>query len=167
MGDKHKISNQQSTGNQGAPKDKGSVTPTSALICGMGSIHNLLFKTLHTHWNAKGSRFLAVHEFTEKQYNSLLLELDSLAERLRALDAVAPTDMETLTNASVLREDHLDIYDASKLCRHLADAHQGVSNTYESFIRKLSDEHPVSADLFTQLAAHHEKVAWMYKALID
>jgi len=148
-------------------KDKGEVTPTVALVCAMGSIHSLFFKTLHTHWNAKGSRFLAVHEFTEKQYGSLLLELDNLAERLRALDTIAPTDMETLTQASILREDHLDVYDASKLCRHLADSHTNVSNTYENFIKKLGDEHPVSADLFTQLAAHHEKVAWMYKSLID
>lgn len=153
---------------QSASKDQnGALTPSSALICAMGSVHQLLLKTLHTHWNAKGSRFLAVHEFTEKQYVSLLEELDSLAERMRAIDAVAPTEMSVLTQASVLREDHLDVYDASKLCRHLADAHTGISDAYEAFIKKLEDEHPVSADLFTQLAAHHEKVAWMYKALID
>lgn len=150
-----------------AKDQRDAVTPTSALICAMGSTHSLLMKTLHTHWNAKGSRFLAVHEFTEKQYVSLLKELDTLAERLRAIDAVAPTEMSVLTTASILREDHLDIYDASKLSRHLADAHTGVSDVYETFIKKLGDEHPVSADLFTQLAGHHEKVAWMYKALID
>ena len=161
------MSDKKNSQNSAANKDKGEVTPTSALICAMGTTHSLFFKTLHAHWNAKGSRFLAVHEFTEKQYGLLLIELDNVAERLRALDTIAPTDMETLTKSSIIREDHLDVYDANKLCRHLADSHTNVSNTYENFIKKLGDEHPVSADLFTQLAAHHEKVAWMYKSLID
>lgn len=141
--------------------------PLASLVSAMGSIHTLFLKTLHTHWNARGSRFLAIHEFSEKQYNALLEEFDVLAERIRAMDAVAPADLATLTAHSVLKEDHLDNFDASKLARHLADAHQEIERTYVQYISRVEDEDPVTADLFTELAANHGKVAWMYKSVID
>lgn len=162
---------QTNTGLGGAPMTGRALAnapaPLASLVAAMGSIHTLFLKTLHTHWNARGSRFLAIHEFSEKQYNALLEEFDVLAERIRAMDAVAPADLATLTSHSVLKEDHLDNFDASKLARHLADAHHEMERTYVQYVGRVEDEDPVTADLFTELAAKHGKVAWMYKSVID
>jgi len=153
--------NSQSAARANAP------VPLASLVSAMGSVHTLFLKTLHTHWNARGSRFLAIHEFSEKQYNALLEEFDVIAERIRAMDAIAPADLATLTSTSVLKEDHLDNFDASKLARHLADAHHEMERTYIQFVQRIGDEDPVTADLLTGLAANHGKVAWMYKSVID
>lgn|GEM_PF-4076198 len=145
----------------------GNLTSLAALSIAMASVHGLLFKTFHAHWNSKGSCFLAVHEFTKKNYAILIEELDLVAERIRALDGMAPTDHATLSSKSILKEDHVDIYDALKLSRHLADSHHDIERQYQTFIKQLDDEDPVTADMFTGLAKTHGKLAWMYKAMMD
>jgi starvation-inducible DNA-binding protein len=50
----------------------------------------LYLKTHNFHWNVKGSMFNTLHTLLMNQYTELALAVDEIAERIRALGAIAP-----------------------------------------------------------------------------
>ncbi len=140
-------------------------TPQEALTVACGSLHGLFMKTLHAHWNSTGGRFLSIHEFTEKQYTTVLEELDMVAEHMRSKDLLAPTDPIRLQNLSIFKDDHSDISDGIKNCRYLAECHQSLATCLLSCIEDCLQQDPETQDLFVELARENNKKAWMYKSM--
>ena len=50
----------------------------------------LYMKTHGFHWNVAGPMFNTLHAMFEQQYTELALAVDEVAERIRALGALAP-----------------------------------------------------------------------------
>lgn len=140
-------------------------SPQEALTIACGSLHGLLMKTLHAHWNSTGGRFLSIHEFTEKQYTTVLEELDVVAEHLRSKDLMAPTDPIRLQDLSIFKDDHSDITDGNKNCHYLAECHQNIATFFLSCIEDCLQQDPETEDLFVGLARENNKKAWMYKSM--
>ena len=137
------------------------------LKAAVATTHHLFIKTLHTHWNAVGSRFLTLHEFTEKQYKVMLTHMDLLAEQLRTLGHQVPTDHASLIENSALTDDHAKIYAADKLCYHLASSHDSAVIAFKSYIERIQEKDPLTADLLTDLAREHSKLNWIYRSIVE
>jgi len=60
----------------------------------------LYSKTHAAHWNVKGMFFYELHKMFEEQYNDLWENVDTIAEKIRMLDAnvtITPQDQTTLS----------------------------------------------------------------------
>ena len=56
----------------------------------LADTYTLYLKTHNYHWNVTGPMFHTLHLMFETQYNELTLAVDLIAERIRALGALAP-----------------------------------------------------------------------------
>jgi starvation-inducible DNA-binding protein len=56
----------------------------------------LLAQTHLAHWNVQGPAFFNLHTAFQTQYEELFTAIDEIAERLRALDVLAPGGLQGL-----------------------------------------------------------------------
>ena len=148
---------------------KTGVTDTTALaeaLAGaLADTYRLVFKTHAYHWNVEGPLFHSVHLLTEAQYGEMFAAADELAERMRALGALAPHRMEDILTASVI-EDRAKLPATVEMCADLAEDHARVARRMHALVTLAEDsDDPVTADLATARSAFHEKAAWMLRAI--
>lgn len=126
----------------------------------------LYVKTQGYHWNVVGPTFHSLHEMFEEQYIELRDAADDLAERMRALGAVAPgsfTEFKSLASIN----DHEPTDDAATMVRNLAADHEAIARALRPLVEVADDAgDPATADLVTARLAAHEKAAWMLRATI-
>jgi starvation-inducible DNA-binding protein len=126
----------------------------------------LAVKVHGAHWNVKGAGFFRLHAAFNEQYHELLLAADDIAERIRALDAVAPASMRQLLKHSTIEEPPTEIND-SHLVRALRDDHRQIAKLCRAAISMAAEaDDAVTADLFTERAKAHDKTAWMLTATL-
>lgn len=124
----------------------------------------LLFKSHAYHWNVEGPLFHSIHVLTEAQYQNLFAAADELAERIRALGQLAPSQLGEVMAMSAIK-DKARLPSAQAMVEDLASDHEAVAKRMHSAIEaaeKAGD--PVTADLLTGRCAFHEKAAWMLRA---
>ena len=145
------------------------VRDADAIATGLSDVladtYRLIFKTHAYHWNVEGPLFYSVHNLTEEQYEEMFQAADVLAERVRALGRLAPSQLSAIMEASVI-EDKSDLPSAGDMCEDLAADHERVAHRFHALV-KLSDDRndPVTDDLATARSGFHEKAAWMLRAL--
>ena len=70
----------------------------------LADTYALMSLTHLAHWNVEGSGFFALHQAFQVQYEELFLAIDTIAERVRALDAYAIGGLATLAHRAGLPE---------------------------------------------------------------
>jgi starvation-inducible DNA-binding protein len=130
----------------------------------LADTYTLYIKTHGYHWNVTGPMFRSLHLMFEEQYIDLAEAVDVIAERIRALDHVAPgsyTEFGELTSI----EDGRGVPEAMEMVNKLAAGHETVARTAHSVVAKAEAAGDVAtADLATQRIDIHEKTAWMLRA---
>lgn len=145
----------------------------------MAKKSNSVISTLHTvladtfvlyvnthaaHWNVTGPQFAALHEMFGTQYEELHASIDELAERLRALQAHAPSGLAELASGSSIK-DGAGQGDAMKMIKALLAGHEIVLKSIDAGLEAAEaagDEGTL--DLLTQRQQAHQKTAWMLRA---
>lgn len=145
---------------------KGDTTETK-LAHLLADSYALLSQTQFAHWNVQGPAFFSLHTFLQTQYEELFLAVDEIAERLRALDVIAPGGLKTLAELSAITEFPVKAHAAKDLVAHLLKAHLILVDT----AKKLRDLAEKSGDAETQDLAIkriqiHEKTLWMVQAFL-
>lgn len=126
----------------------------------------LIVKTHAYHWNVVGPLFYSVHNMTEEQYRDMFAAADELAERMRALGALAPMNMRSMADKSEIDEAN-GAPDAVSMVADLAASHETLSRRLHRLIEVAEGAgDAVTEDLATERAAFHDKSAWMLRALI-
>ena len=128
--------------------------------------YTLYLKTHKYHWNVTGPMFQTLHLMFETQYNELALAVDLIAERIRALGALAPGSYREFAALSSIQEDE-DQPDATEMIKRLVRGQEAVVRTARSIfpvVERANDE--PTADLLTQRMQVHEKTAWMLRSLL-
>ena len=133
----------------------------------LADTYALLGQTQFAHWNVQGPAFFSLHTFLQTQYEELFLAVDEIAERLRALDVIAPGGLKTLAALSAISELEVRAHTAKDLVAHLLGAHEVLVET----AKKLRDLAENSGDAETQDLAIkrvqiHEKTLWMLRAFL-
>jgi starvation-inducible DNA-binding protein len=132
----------------------------------LADTYTLYLKTHGFHWNVTGPMFNTLHLMFETQYNELWAAVDVIAERIRALDELAPGSYAELSRLTSLKEA-VGISGAKEMIAQLLDGHETVSRNARNLFavaEKANDE--ATQDLLTQRLQVHEKTAWMLRSLL-
>jgi starvation-inducible DNA-binding protein len=115
----------------------------------------LLIKTRKYHWDVIGPQFRTLHKLWEEQYEALTLNIDSCAERVRALGGYpvgSAAGFLQLTMVAQLLADHETI---------IRSLRENVDSCSEQF------HDQGTADFLTGLMEQHEDMAWMLRSFIE
>jgi starvation-inducible DNA-binding protein len=143
-------------------KDKKVLIQT--LETALADTYALYLKTQTYHWNVKGAHFYSYHLAFESQYKSLAEAVDTLAERLRALDASVPASFKFFEKLSSVKTDVLP-KEAKDMIKDLIQGHETLVKTFYQVVNAASGAGDVvSEDLAIQRLTFHEKTLWMLGA---
>ncbi len=127
----------------------------------------LLGQTHLCHWNVRGPGFFALHTAFEEQYTELFTAIDEIAERIRALGALAPGGLGNLAGMAKMKEIPENA-EANTMVRHLADCNrQLVDHAATARDRAADVEDKESEDLMIARIQVHEKTIWMLESFLE
>ena len=139
------------------------------LIAALGTVladtYVLAVKTHGYHWNVTGTDFPQLHDFFDREYTALIAAADEIAERIRALGALAPAGMTQLLQLAEVKDAGGKALSAKEMLADLATAHE-VAVAGITAARKLAGlaDDVVTDDLLIGRNAAHDKTLWMLKA---
>jgi starvation-inducible DNA-binding protein len=126
----------------------------------------LLGQTHLCHWNVRGPGFFALHTAFEQQYTELFMAIDEVAERVRALGALAPGGLGNLAKMAGFDELKEDA-SAEDMVRHLVDTNRKlVVDLAKARDLAGAAEDPQSEDLMIARIQVHEKTIWMLDSFL-
>ncbi|MBF2016574.1 MAG: DNA starvation/stationary phase protection protein [Rivularia sp. T60_A2020_040] len=129
----------------------------------------LLVKTKKYHWDVVGPQFRSLHQLWEEHYQTLTMNIDSIAERVRALGGFPVSTMEGFLKLASLKENPENLPSATQMVSKLVDDHEQVIRNLREHIDKCSDDFhdEGTADFLTGLMEGHEEMAWMLRSFIE
>jgi starvation-inducible DNA-binding protein len=147
-------------------QDSDRIDIANGLSVLLADTYTLYLKTHKYHWNVQGPMFQTLHLMFETQYNELSLAVDLIAERIRALDVLAPGSYSEFAQLANIKEDSYTP-NATEMIRRLVDGQEMVVRTARSLFPIVDAAHDEpTADLLTQRMQVHEKTAWMLRSLL-
>ena len=127
----------------------------------------LYLMTHNFHWNVTGPMFNTLHTMFMAQYTEQWNALDVIAERIRALDVIAPgsyKEYEALTKIAPVKGKPK----ALEMVALLVAAQESTARTARSLLPLVTEANDQpTTDLITQRLDIHEKTAWMLRSLLD
>jgi starvation-inducible DNA-binding protein len=132
----------------------------------VASSYALMGQTHLCHWNVRGPAFFSLHGAFEGQYTELFGAIDEIAERIRALGALAPGGLGNLARMSGVEEIAEDA-EASAMVGHLLAAN-------EHLVKDLGRARDLAAeagdaeteDMMIGRIQVHEKTIWMLRSFL-
>lgn len=139
----------------------------TALKTLLADSYALMAQTHLAHWNVEGPAFFQLHTAFQGNYEELFTAIDEIAERLRALDVLAPGGLATLAKLSKIHEFGTAAAPAKDFVAHLIEGHEQVAASATA-VREAAGE---AGDLETQDLAigriqTHQKTLWMLKSFL-
>lgn len=132
----------------------------------MADTYTLYLTTHGYHWNVTGPLFHSLHQMFEDEYLELWAAVDVIAERIRALDSLAPgssTEIAALTSV----EEGGGSPEALEMVARLVAGHETVIRTAREVVETAETGGDVAtADLATGRIEIHEKTAWMLRSML-
>lgn len=129
----------------------------------------LLVKTKKYHWDVVGPQFRSLHQLWEEHYQKLTINIDALAERVRALGGFPVGTLEGFLKIASLKEHAGNVPTATGMVANLVDDHEQVIRNLRDHVdqsgEKFHDQG--TADFLTGLLEQHEQIAWMLRSFIE
>lgn len=145
---------------------KKSEAVVTALRQVVADSYALMGQTHLCHWNVRGPGFFSLHTAFETQYTELFTAIDELAERIRALGALAPGGLGNLAKMAGMKEIKEDA-SAQDMVAHLVAANRTlVKNLGKA--RDLAGEagDNETEDIMIARIQSHEKHLWMLESYL-
>jgi starvation-inducible DNA-binding protein len=144
---------------------------TNAVVEGLQTLladsYALMAQTHLAHWNVEGPNFFQLHTAFQSQYEELFAAVDEVAERLRALDVLAPGGLKTLAKGSRITELAVEATPAKDFVAHLVDSHE-ILLADAHVLREAAGEvnDLETQDLVIGRIQTHQKTLWMLKSFL-
>ena len=143
-----------------------NVAVVKSLAVVLADSYVLALKTHGFHWNVEGPLFPQLHELFGKQYEALVDAADEVAERLRALDVVAPASFAQYVRLSNINEETTAPSAQGMVAQLLAD-YEILAGDIRKGIDAADDaDDEDSEDLLTSQLHDAHKTAWMLRAML-
>jgi len=146
----------------------GTTSPVvTALRQVVADSYALLGQTHLCHWNVRGPSFFSLHDAFEVQYTELFKAIDVIAERIRALGALAPGGLQNLAGMAGVEELAEDA-SPEEMVRHLVAVNEHlVANLMRA--RDLAGEagDDQTEDLMIGRVQVHQKTLWMLRSFLE
>jgi starvation-inducible DNA-binding protein len=134
----------------------------------LADIAILSLKTKGYHWNVTGPFFDPLHVFFQKLYEALDVNLDEIAERIRALDTFAPGSYSAFSKISDIKEAGTKNITGKKMLEDLYGDYKSLSAKCHSVLHLSEDSHDeATADMMVALIQELDKSAWMIKSQLE
>ncbi|MGQ4648642.1 ferritin-like domain-containing protein [Lyngbya aestuarii] len=129
----------------------------------------LLIKTKKYHWDVVGPQFRSLHQLWEEHYTALTENIDSIAERIRALGGYPIGTAAGFLKYASIQEDTGNLPKANGMVNNLVADHEQVIRNLRNHINQCSEKYhdEGSADFLTGLMEEHEEMAWMLRSFIE
>jgi starvation-inducible DNA-binding protein len=126
----------------------------------------LMGQTHICHWNVRGPSFFSLHTAFEEQYTELFGAIDEIAERVRALGALAPGGLGNLARMAGI-EEIAEEADAREMVGHLLAANEHLVKDLQR-ARDVAAEHgdAETEDMMIARTQVHEKTIWMLRSFL-
>ena len=135
----------------------------------VADLYLLLIKTKKYHWDVIGPQFRTLHTLWEEHYNTLTINIDETAERVRQLGGYPLGTAAGFVQYSTLKEHPNDLPSANEMVARLVQDHEQVIRNLRDHVdrcgEKFHDEG--TADFLTGLMEQHEEMAWMLRSFLE
>jgi len=139
----------------------------------LADTYGLYLATHNYHWNVEGSKFIMLHKLFEEQYNELFIAIDSIAERIRALNEYAlPFEGDNIlkilkmTSNPLNKETNAD-QRAERMVHNLIALNEAVVKSCQWAKEELRNVHDdESESLLVERVTAHQKASWMLNSII-
>ncbi|SCX04472.1 Dps family protein [Mycolicibacterium fluoranthenivorans] len=116
------------------------------------------------HWNVVGTNFRDLHLQLDELVDFARAGSDTVAERLRALDAVADGRSDTVAATTTLPEFPPYERGTAEVVDLIVTRIYAAVQTLRAVHDAVDDEDPTTADILHQLIDGLEKLAWLIKS---
>jgi starvation-inducible DNA-binding protein len=129
------------------------------------SSYQLHYQNLRAlHWNIQGEKFFELHLKYEELYNSTLLTIDALAERILTLGGRPLSTFTDYISKSVIKENEL-IIEGNKGMQYILDAQKALLIVERALLKESSEIDDEGTNAFiSDLIREKEKTNWMFNA---
>ncbi len=144
------------------------MTNTNPVVTGLSQLladtYTLYLKTQNFHWHVTGPYFHSFHAMFEEQYTQLAAATDLIAERIRALNSLAPATFAEFLKLATIKEDMAPLAANDMIKKLLSDHETIIKNAKKLIALALENKDDESADLMIGRVEEHEKTAWMLRS---
>lgn len=132
----------------------------------LSDLYVLYTKTWNYHWNVTGRDFYQLHELFGEQYEQMAMQIDVLAERIRALGYYPQGSLAAFRARSEIPDAPDETPSAAAMIQDLLRSHEQIVQTLREDFEPVGDAHGdlVTQDLLIDAARAHAKMAWMLRA---
>lgn len=124
------------------------------------------FKAHAYHWNVTGMFFPQLHDFFGDLYKELHGAVDTFAEEIRALDEMAPANLDELLKHNTLDAANTAT-DATAMVSDLLDANNKIIESLNKLFDLLDESNEQGfADFVAGRLDAHKKHGWMLKSIL-
>jgi starvation-inducible DNA-binding protein len=132
----------------------------------LGTNFALYLKAHGYHWNVEGSNFPQYHAFLDTFYNALFVQLDPIAEHIRALNSYAPGSLARMLELADLQEA-TNIPDGIAMMRDLAsDNDRFILHLRAGIVAADGANEPAVGNFLQDILDAHQKHGWMLRSII-
>ena len=119
------------------------------------------------HWNVRGPAFFSLHIAFEEQYTEMFAAVDEIAERIRAIGALAPGGLANLAKMAGISEIEEDA-SSDKMVEHLSNSHKKLLDDLKA-ARDVAAEANDSEteDMMIARIQVHQKTRWMLTSFLS
>jgi starvation-inducible DNA-binding protein len=135
----------------------------------LADFYLLVIKTKKYHWDVIGPQFRTLHQLWEEHYETLTINIDATAERVRALGGYPVGTAREFLELTSLHEHPQDLPSATEMVERLVNDHEQIIRNLRVDIDRCSDEFhdQKTADFLTELMGQHEEMAWMLRSFME
>ena len=132
----------------------------------LGTNFALYLKAHGYHWNIEGPNFPQYHAFLDTFYNSLFVQLDPIAEHIRALNSYAPGSLTRMLELADIQEA-TNIPDGIAMMRDLAaDNDRFILHLRAGIVAADGANEPAVGNFLQDILDAHQKHGWMLRSII-
>ena len=127
----------------------------------------LIGQTHICHWNVRGPAFFSLHTAFEEQYTEMFAAVDELAERIRAIGALAPGGLANLAKMAEIKELKEDA-SSDEMVEHLSTAHEKLLKDLKSArdVAAEANDSETEDQMIARIQVH-QKTLWMLKSFLS
>jgi starvation-inducible DNA-binding protein len=132
----------------------------------LGTNFGLYFKAHTFHWNIEGPNFNDYHAFLGAFYTAVFNNTDFIAEKLRMLDAYAPTTLPRMLELSDTPNTENIPTAIAMLSQLKQDNDRYIIHLRAGIVAADDAGEPAISNFLQDILDQHQKQAWMLRSLI-
>ncbi len=132
----------------------------------LASYSVLYMNTRGFHWNIQGKEFFELHQKFKDIYNTLVVQIDEIAERILTLEGTPEHSFTSYLKLAKINPE-TDITDGNKALSYILEGYKTVIGIQREILTAASDINDEgTVTLMSDYITAQEKEIWMYRSYL-